>query len=90
MTEGSLRVEVVSRVRSLWRGRADYVAIPVEDGSPGILRGRQPLLTTLSDGVVEITLPDGELLTVDVQGGFASVDSDFVTVVAEGGKVQGE
>lgn len=90
MTDADLRVDVVSRTEHLWKGRASYVAIPLKDGSLGILRGRQPLLSTLGSGVVEITVPEREdPVLVEVNGGFASVDSDFVTVVAEGGKVLG-
>lgn len=88
MSDAGLRVDVVSRTKLLWKGRASYVAIPLEDGSLGILRGRQPLLSTLGTGVVEITVPGKDTpVLVEVNGGFASLDSDFVTVVAEGGKV---
>lgn len=90
MKEGSLHVQVVSRTKLLWRGRADHVSIPIEDGRLGILRGRQPLLTTLGKGVAEIGDADEANVKVYVEGGFASVDSDFVTIVAEGGRVETE
>lgn len=83
----SLRVEVVSRTKPLWRGRADHVSIPAGDGRLGILRGRQPLLTTLGEGMVEIDRSGDSQVRVHVEGGFASVDSDFITVVAEGGEI---
>lgn len=82
-----LRVEVVGKTGSLWKGRASYVAIPAVDGSLGILPGRQPILSVLSDGVVEISRTGSDDVLVNVDGGFASVDQDFVTVVVENGSI---
>lgn len=84
--KGKLQVEVVSRGGHLWHGVGTQVRIPVPDGSLGILPGRQPLLTMLTEGEVLVDAPDGRH-TFEVNGGFASVDSDFVTVVADHGTV---
>ena len=43
---------------------------------------RQPLLAQLSEGTVTVSRAD-EVVSFQVSGGFASVDSDFVTVVAD-------
>ncbi len=88
MAEAKLRVEVVSRTTSLWRGQANHVSIPAEDGRLGILAGRQPVLAVLQEGNVLISHPDSQDVVVKVESGFASVDSDFVTIVVEGGQVQ--
>ena len=85
MSEASLQVEVVSRVAILWEGQAKYVSVPAVDGRLGILKGRQPILTILEAGDVEIQQADGSTISVAIDGGFASVDSDHVTIVAEGG-----
>ena len=78
----SLQIEVVSHEARLWHGAALAVQIPSVDGSLGILPGRQPLLAQLGDGIVTVTC-SSEVVSFDVTGGFASVDSDFVTVVAD-------
>lgn len=78
----SLQVEVVSHEGRLWHGAAVSVQVPSVDGSLGILPGRQPLLAQLGDGTVTVTR-SGEVVSFEVSGGFASVDSDFVTVVAD-------
>lgn len=78
----SLQVEVVSHEGRLWHGSAVSVQVPSVDGSLGILPGRQPLLAQLGDGTVTVTR-SGEVVSFEVSGGFASVDSDFVTVVAD-------
>ena len=83
MTSGkSLQVEVVSHEGRLWHGAASAVQIPTVDGSLGILPGRQPLLAQLGDGIVTVTCAN-EIVSLEVSGGFASVDSDFITVVAD-------
>ena len=82
----SLQVEVVSHEGRLWHGAALSVQIPTVDGSLGILPGRQPLLAQLGDGTVTVTC-SGEVVSVEVSGGFASIDSDFVTLVADSATV---
>ena len=78
----SLQVEVVSHEGRLWHGAALSVQLPTVDGSLGVLPGRQPLLAQLSEGTVTVSRAD-EIVSFQVTGGFASVDSDFVTVVAD-------
>ena len=78
----SLQVEVVSNEGRLWHGAALSVQLPTVDGSLGVLPGRQPLLAQLSEGTVTVSRAD-EVVSFQVTGGFASVDSDFVTVVAD-------
>ena len=78
----SLQVEVVSHEARLWHGAASAVQIPTVDGSLGILPGRQPLLAQLGDGIVTVTCAN-EIVSVEVSGGFASVDTDYVTIVAD-------
>lgn len=82
-----LHVEVVSKHGPLWSGSAQYVSIPAVDGRLGILSGRQPVLAVLNPGVVEIQRSGSPAVAVSVDGGFASVDRDYVTVVVEGGAV---
>ena len=82
----SLQVEVVSHEGRLWHGAALSVRIPTVDGSLGILPGRQPLLAQLGGGTVTVTC-SGEVVSFEVSGGFASIDSDFVTLVADSATV---
>ena len=67
----------------MWHGRGTHVQVPVADGFLGILPRRQPLLATLSRGAVVVTTPEGGHETFTVDRGFVSLDSDFVTVVAD-------
>lgn len=94
MSETHLHIDVVNRHTTLWSGEAEYVSIPAVDGKLGVLPGRQPVLAVLASGDLEVTGVvggEGEArnVRIEVAGGFASVDSDFVTVVVDEGSVVG-
>ena len=76
-----LRLEVVTPSRRVLAGSAQEVRIPGALGELGILPGHTPLLTSLGTGQVQWT--DGETNgRLVVQGGFAEVQPDAVTVLA--------
>ena len=83
MATATLKVDVVSAEASIFSGEAKFVALPGEAGELGILPGHTPLLGVLVEGDVTIEALDGARSTVTVDGGFLSVDSDVVTIVAE-------
>ena len=79
----SLKVEMVAADRKVWEGEAKFVRARSISGELGILPGHAPLLGILVQGEVAIESLDGVRNTVMVDGGFLSVDSDVVTIVAE-------
>ncbi|QIK83993.1 F0F1 ATP synthase subunit epsilon [Sanguibacter sp. HDW7] len=78
-----ISVDVVAADRAVWSGTARSVTAPAHDGSIGILAGHTPLLALLSAGTVVIRPAQGSELEISVTGGFLSVDSDQITVVAD-------
>ncbi|MBC9821634.1 F0F1 ATP synthase subunit epsilon [Terrabacter sp. MAHUQ-38] len=79
----SLKVEMVAADRKVWEGEAKFVRARSISGELGILPGHTPLLGVLVEGEVAIESLDGDRRTVMVDGGFLSIDSDVVTIVAE-------
>ncbi|MGW5238903.1 F0F1 ATP synthase subunit epsilon [Monashia sp. NPDC004114] len=79
----SLKVEMVAADRKVWEGEAKFVRARSISGELGILPGHAPLLGILVEGEVAIESLEGGRSTVMVDGGFLSVDSDVVTIVAE-------
>ena len=79
----SLKVEMVAADRKVWEGEAKFVRARSISGELGILPGHAPLLGVLVEGEVAIDSLEGARRTVTVDGGFLSVDSDVVTIVAE-------
>ena len=87
-----LRVELVSPEREIWAGEADMVVAKTIEGEMGILPGHAPVLGVMVDGsVVRIHPSDGgEPVAAMVSGGFFSVASNEVSVLAEYAELGGE
>lgn len=79
---GQLNVAVVSAERALWRGTAKSVVAKTPEGEMGIMPGHEPVLALLVESPLRIELEDGSKMLVAVHGGFFSVDSDNVNVIA--------
>ena len=79
----SLKVEMVAADRKVWEGEAKFVRARSIAGELGIMPGHSPLLGILVEGEVTIESVDEGRQTVTVDGGFLSVDSNVVTIVAE-------
>ena len=78
-----LEVAVVSAEKSLWRGLATSVVAKTPEGEIGILPGHEPILALLLESPLRIDAADGTKMMVAVHGGFFSVDSNKVNVIAE-------
>lgn len=78
-----LDVEVVASDHAVWSGTAKAVRGRTVEGDMGILPGHTPVLALLSEGELVIEPVQGAPVTAHVDGGFFSVDSDRVTIVAD-------
>ncbi len=78
-----LQVELVAADRTVWSGRASMIIARTVEGDVGVLRGHAPMLSLLTDAVVEITDDDGNVTVAAVDGGFLSVAADRVSVLSQ-------
>ncbi|MER5702662.1 F0F1 ATP synthase subunit epsilon [Micromonospora sp. NPDC002296] len=79
-----LHVELVAVEEKVWSGEAEMVVARTTEGELGVLPGHAPLLGQLAEpGQVRIKLAGGEQVSYEVAGGFLSVSSEGVTVLAE-------
>lgn len=79
-----LNVELVAVEEKVWSGQATAVYARTTEGELGVLPGHIPMLGELAcPGDVRITTADGETVGYKVNGGFLSVTTDGVTVLAE-------
>ena len=62
---------------------ARFVALPAHDGEVGILKQRAPLLTRLDVGPLRIEKGDGETESFFIDGGFAEMVGNRLTVLTE-------
>ncbi|MEN9923568.1 MAG: synthase, epsilon subunit, sector [Actinomycetota bacterium] len=80
----TLKVALVSPERELWSGEATMVLAKTTEGDIGILKDHEPILALVADGaVVRITTTSNEVVVAAVHGGFLSVDSNVVRILAE-------
>jgi F-type H+-transporting ATPase subunit epsilon len=79
----ALHFELVSPERLLFSGDVAEVDIPGTEGDMGILPGHAPVLSTLRPGVITVTKDGGAKERIFVRGGFAEVNSQGLTVLAE-------
>lgn len=75
--------ELVSPERVLFSGAVDAVVLPASEGDMTVLAGHAPTMTTLKTGFLVITSSPGNGKRVLVRGGFADVNQNGLTVLAE-------
>lgn len=80
---GTFKFELVTPERMVLSQDASQVVVPGVEGEFTVLPGHAPVISALRPGVVDATLGDARKIRVFVKGGFAEVDADRVTVLAE-------
>jgi F-type H+-transporting ATPase subunit epsilon len=79
----ALTVELVAADRMVWSGEATMVIARTVEGDIGVLRGHAPVLSLLTQAIVEITAEDGHTVFAVADGGFLSVANDRVSILSE-------
>ncbi len=74
---------IVTQERTVFNGEVQSVSLPGTDGRMGILPNHSALLTTLGFGEVMVRDANGEELYFAIGGGYAEVQPDHVTVLAD-------
>ncbi|MCR6644768.1 MAG: F0F1 ATP synthase subunit epsilon [Terricaulis sp.] len=79
---GKLHFALVSPEREVFQGEVDHVVVPGAEGEFGVLAGHAPLMSTIKPGALKI-INDGAVTRIFVNGGFADVTPEGLTVLAE-------
>ncbi len=77
-----LKFDLVSPERLLMSQDVDEVTVPGTEGEFGVLAHHAPVMTTLRPGIIRIDT-DGKETRVFVWGGFAEVNAEGLTILAE-------
>ena len=75
--------DLVSPERLLLSGTAAMVTLPGTEGEFGVLPGHAPVISTLKPGVIDVKGAEGGDTRFFVMGGFAEVNPEKLTVLAE-------
>jgi len=68
---------------SLFAGRVQSLVAPGSEGYFGVLARHAPMVAQLGDGVLSITLENGETMYFAIHSGFLEVEPDGVMVLAD-------
>ncbi|MBI4624725.1 MAG: ATP synthase F1 subunit epsilon [Verrucomicrobia bacterium] len=77
-----LTLEIVTPEARVYSDTIDTVVIPTVEGEVGILPGHIPLLTQVAHGELRVT-KGNQTQWLAVSGGFAEVEGDRVSILAE-------
>ena len=74
--------DIVSPERVIFSGEVDQVDVPGSEGDFGVLAGHAPLVALLRPGILTV-FRGGDAQRIMVVGGFAEVNPDGLTVLAD-------
>ena len=81
--DNKINFDFVSPEELIVSSEVDMVLIPAKEGDAGILPNHAPYMTVLRQGIVEVTFDKDNIKSYLVEGGFADVTPDKITVLAE-------
>ena len=78
-----IQFELVSPAKLLVSSKVDMVVVPGSEGDFGALAQHAPMITTVRPGVIDIHDGGKVSSSIFVAGGFAEVNEERITVLAE-------
>lgn len=81
----NIKLRIVTPNGELYNDYANMVIIRGTNGDMGIMKGHQPLTTTLAYGLLKIKKDEKELIAT-IFGGFADIQSECITILTDSGE----
>lgn len=82
-TANTFDVKVITPERVFYEGVASMIEFTTTEGDIGVYAHHIPLTTVLAPGIVTITEDDDQKRSAGVYSGFAEIQGDKVTLLAE-------
>ncbi len=79
----TFKFELVTPERMLLSEDASQVVVPGTEGDFTVLAGHAPVISTIRPGVIAVSLSDSRTVRLFVKGGFAEVEQNRLTVLAQ-------
>ena len=80
----ALHFELVTPARLVRSEDVHMVVVPGSEGEFGVLEGNAPFMSTITDGALKVYRGEGGAPEeIRIQGGFAEVGANGLTVLAE-------
>jgi F-type H+-transporting ATPase subunit epsilon len=80
----TFRCTIVTPTAALFDDEVTYASFPAWDGQQGVMTGQSPLLTRLGIGSLRLDVAQGGAKWFLLDGGFAQVHNDVLTLLTEG------
>ncbi len=78
---GGLRCSIVTPTQTVLDQEVTYASFPAWDGQQGVIPGQSPMLSRLGIGALRLDLPEGGSRWYLLEGGFAQVRDDAITLL---------
>ena len=82
-----MRLTVLTAEATILETELEYVNLPMEFGSLGILPGHEQMLCKLASGILRCRFEDGEGLRVRIGSGLCRVENNEVTCLVDDGEI---
>lgn len=79
----TFRCSIVTPTKSVLDDEVTYVSFQAWDGQQGVMAGESPLLTRMGIGSARLDFPEGGSRWFLVEGGFAQVHNNVLTLLTE-------
>ncbi|MFA7588189.1 MAG: ATP synthase F1 subunit epsilon [Novosphingobium sp.] len=80
----ALHFELVTPARLVRSENVHMVVVPGSEGEFGVLEGHAPFMSTIADGALKVyRTENAQPEEIRIQGGFAEVGANGLTVLAE-------
>lgn len=79
----TFRCTIVTPAESIFDGEIGYASVPAWDGQVGVMVGASPMLCRLGTGGLRMDLAEGGSRHFFLDGGFAQVQGDVLTLLAD-------
>ncbi|MBI1375016.1 MAG: hypothetical protein GC159_20045 [Phycisphaera sp.] len=79
----TFKCSVVTPEQAVFEDEVVYANVPAHDGQIGVLRDRAPMVVQLGNGNLELKLPSGNLKRYALEGGFAQMVDNRLTLLSE-------
>jgi F-type H+-transporting ATPase subunit epsilon len=74
---------LVTPEQAMLESEVTYADIPAHDGQMGFMAHHAPALVQLGNGTLKLTFPDHSTRAFRVEGGFAQMNANRLTLVSE-------
>jgi F-type H+-transporting ATPase subunit epsilon len=77
----NITLRIVSPEKVIYQGEVNHIVLPSASGEIGIFQHHAPYMTYLKPGTLQIFMPDGRVLPLEMSGGLVEFKDDRLTIL---------